>query len=350
MGAKLNDNVKIPFVNLNPAQLFYVAHPATGKGGKNTLAQLALLIQAASPNVVTYSTIAEMLVGTHTAGKFTYVSDSDGDTRIPTVGGWALYYFTGGDVDTITNYRIVASENMITTLITYISDEITAATLGLYNDRGNWDASGVDKYPSTGGSGVAGAIKKGDIWTVSVAGNGLSIGDTVRAMVDNATQADADWAVNLAGAADYATITGDPEDSAALVAYLSAEIAAAIASFEAVTSGTGSTTDGTTWVTIATKTLSANGNYLLKGIWLSGKMADGTAAFFEGSHRVKRVSGTVTAVGALLTILSFNAGSDNTLRNSAARINISGNDVQLQVRGIAATNISWQGGFIAKQF
>lgn len=70
--------------------------------------------------------------------------------------------------------------------------------IGLFDDRGNFDAS-VNTYPTSGGSGTAGAILKGDIWTINVAGiiNGkaVAIGDTVRALIDTPAQTDANWAI-----------------------------------------------------------------------------------------------------------------------------------------------------------
>lgn len=79
---------------------------------------------------------------------------------------------------------------------------INAAVVGLYDDRGNYNASG-NVYPSTGGSGTAGAILKGDIWTISVAGtlNGilLKVGDTIRALQDTPGQTDANWAIVQTG-------------------------------------------------------------------------------------------------------------------------------------------------------
>lgn len=71
--------------------------------------------------------------------------------------------------------------------------------VGLWDDRGNFDAS-VNAYPSLGGSGTAGAIMKGDIWTVSVGGTlptGLvvSAGDTVRALVNTPGNTQSNWAI-----------------------------------------------------------------------------------------------------------------------------------------------------------
>lgn len=74
-----------------------------------------------------------------------------------------------------------------------------ALVVGLWDDRGTFDAS-IGAYPSTGGSGTAGAIKKGDIWTASVAGTlptsqVVEVGDTVRALVDAPGNTQANWAI-----------------------------------------------------------------------------------------------------------------------------------------------------------
>lgn len=77
---------------------------------------------------------------------------------------------------------------------TYVASQVA----GLYDDRGNYDASG-NVFPSSGGSGTAGAVLKGDVWTVSVAGTlgGTSVtaGDLVRALVDTPGQTAGNWAV-----------------------------------------------------------------------------------------------------------------------------------------------------------
>lgn len=69
--------------------------------------------------------------------------------------------------------------------------------VGLWDDRGNYDASG-NTYPASGGSGSAGAVKKGDIWRVSVAGTlnskTVAVGDTLRALIDTPGQTNANWA------------------------------------------------------------------------------------------------------------------------------------------------------------
>ena len=71
--------------------------------------------------------------------------------------------------------------------------------VGLWDDRGNYDAS-VNTFPATGGSGDAGAIMKGDIWTASVGGTlgGVTvvIGDTIRALINTPGQILANWAIS----------------------------------------------------------------------------------------------------------------------------------------------------------
>lgn len=71
--------------------------------------------------------------------------------------------------------------------------------VGLLDDRGNFDASS-NTFPAAGGSGSAGAILKGDLWTISVAGTlgGTSVtpGDIVRALTDTPGQTASNWAVS----------------------------------------------------------------------------------------------------------------------------------------------------------
>lgn len=73
-----------------------------------------------------------------------------------------------------------------------------ALVVGLLDDRGNYDAS-TNLFPSTGGSGSAGAILKGDLWTISVAGTlggtAVTAGDVIRALVNTPGSTAANWAI-----------------------------------------------------------------------------------------------------------------------------------------------------------
>ena len=68
--------------------------------------------------------------------------------------------------------------------------------VGLLDDRGSYDASG-NVWPSTGGSGTAGAILKGDLWYISVQGTlgGVLavVGSSIRALVNTPGQTAGNW-------------------------------------------------------------------------------------------------------------------------------------------------------------
>lgn len=71
--------------------------------------------------------------------------------------------------------------------------------VGLLDDRGNYNPTATSAYPTTGGSGASGAILKGDLWAISADGNvngiAVTVGDTIRALVDSPAQVNANWAI-----------------------------------------------------------------------------------------------------------------------------------------------------------
>lgn len=81
---------------------------------------------------------------------------------------------------------------------TFVEGAISAAAVGALKDRGNYDASS-NLFPSTGGSGTAGAVMKGDLWTVSVGGTlggvTVTVGDVVRSLIDTPGQTAGNWVV-----------------------------------------------------------------------------------------------------------------------------------------------------------
>lgn len=106
-----------------------------------------------------------------------------------------------------------------------------------------------------------------------------------------------------------------------------------------------STTDGTTWVTVCEYTVTDDDcaigiDWHLLGIDSAFDMAES-----YGNHRAVRVSSVLSIVGSILSVLTFNTGAlpGPGLRNCSARINISGDIIQLQVKGVAAHTIGWQG-------
>lgn len=112
-----------------------------------------------------------------------------GEARSERVDGGALKAWLAGEFDALG--AAAAAE----TAAKAYSDGLV---IGLFDDRGNWDASG-NLWPATGGSGTAGAILKGDVWRVSVAGTlggeVADVGDSFRALADTPGQTASNWAL-----------------------------------------------------------------------------------------------------------------------------------------------------------
>jgi hypothetical protein len=113
-------------------------------------------------------------------------------------------------------------------------------------------------------------------------------------------------------------------------------------------SGEVSTTDDSTWVTIATFSVASNCSIRITEIFALGKTSNGTVgqhAYAEAVHRAKKVAGVLTVQGSIVFIMTFNTGSDPALNTCAMQIVASGGDLLLQVKGMPSRNIDWYGGF-----
>lgn len=144
---------------------------------------------------------------------------------------------------------------------------------GLLDYRGAHDASG-NTYPTTGGSGTAGAILKGDMWIISVAGTlgsvAVQIGDSIIANVDTPGSTAANWnTLNT-------NISYVPEDSANKVTsvsgastdaqYPSAKLLYDQLALKLATGGTATTTNAlqsaSTTVNVSSATAPSSGQVL----------------------------------------------------------------------------------------
>jgi len=90
------------------------------------------------------------------------------------------------------------SNNTLYPTVQAVKTYADGLVVGLLNDRGSYDAS-TNLYPSTGGSGAGGAIMKGNLWSISVAGTlggvAVGIGDWIRALTDSPGQTSSNWGV-----------------------------------------------------------------------------------------------------------------------------------------------------------
>lgn len=161
------------------------------------------------PGILSYFSTAKIksLLGITTlSGPNTGDQDLSGlVTKTTTVNGKPLsgnISLTADDVNTFTQFEINSKDGVILESAKVYADSLV---VGLVDDRGNYNPStNSNQYPTTGGSGIVGAILKGDLWTVS--GLGLNVvgtigsksvtdGDLVRALSNTPGQTASNWAV-----------------------------------------------------------------------------------------------------------------------------------------------------------
>lgn len=109
-----------------------------------------------------------------------------------------------GDQD-LSGYELLSNKSTTTTLGSSdtlyptqnaVKTYVDGMVAGLLDYRGGYDAS-VNTFPASGGSGTAGAVMKGDMWIISVAGTlggtAVQIGDSLIASVDSPGQTASNW-------------------------------------------------------------------------------------------------------------------------------------------------------------
>lgn len=206
--------------------------------------------------------------------------------------------------------------------------------VGLLDDRGSYDASS-NVFPSSGGSGTAGAIKKGDLWLVSVAGTlggvTVNISDLVRALVDAPAQTASNWGIvegNLGYTPENVTnkvtsLSGASTDTQ----YPSAKLVYDQLAGKLGTGGTAATATAalgiktaTTTVDVQTATAPTIGQVLTA---LSGTAADWQTPAGGGSSTltISNKTGAYTVVaGDLGTIINCTSGTFTVSLTAAATL------------------------------
>lgn len=111
-------------------------------------------------------------------------------------GLWEQFYLSNINPIQRANHTGTQPSSTISDFNTAVDARVALGTVGLFDYRGNYDAS-VGTFPTTGGSGSAGAILKGDVFRISVAGTmggvAYKIGDHALALVDSPAQTASNW-------------------------------------------------------------------------------------------------------------------------------------------------------------
>ena len=133
----------------------------------------------------TAGAVARLAGNTTTTKKFL---TSVGDGTNSTAPAYSLDFSTDGTLAGNSD-TIIPSQKAIKT---YVDGSVA----GLLDYRGGYDASG-NTYPVAGGSGTAGAVLKGDMWIISVAGTlggeAVQVGDSIIANIDTPAQTASNW-------------------------------------------------------------------------------------------------------------------------------------------------------------
>lgn len=241
----------------------------------------------------------------------------------------------------------------------WTNSAIDSAVVGLLDDRGNYDASG-NLFPSSGGSGTSGAIKKGDLWTISVAGTlgstAVTVGDVVRALVDSPGQIAANWSVtennigyvpensankgtvlgNLTSTTIFVHAKGVVDYVASLGYWVAVNASSGAAGIVKLFTSTGTATDGTMTQKAITDALDLKNNIantprLLKSIF-TGNAVTGTETVV-GTCQVGGISlGASFSLKCFLRAQKSNTTSQGNLKfylNSSP--DLSGSPVQIAV-------------------
>jgi hypothetical protein len=114
---------------------------------------------------------------------------------------------TADDIPVFTGIGRQVTGKTIAELGIALTADLDSAVTKVWKDQGNYDVSGGTAWPTSANTIGELAIKAGNLWVVTgAATNGTTLtggkivsnGDTIRALIDDATNAGADWGVNEA--------------------------------------------------------------------------------------------------------------------------------------------------------
>jgi uncharacterized protein (TIGR02145 family) len=203
----LNESV-LPSYELNPGSVAWepakpLILPATLTGESNSLQSIptlgvtvgALCDVIIAPKKYTY----QLQASTEETAEPYYIRPADYETG-NNENVWVMLdilpYTAENSANKSTNIIADGSSNIKYPGVKAIKDYVDGLVVGLLDYRGGYDAS-VNTFPSTGGSGTAGAILKGDTWYINTAGTlggkAVAIGDMIIALIDGPVQEPSNW-------------------------------------------------------------------------------------------------------------------------------------------------------------
>jgi hypothetical protein len=130
------------------------------------------------------------------------------DVTLPTANEIPVFTGIGRQVTGKTIVELgIATATDVSDVLVDANEYTDAAITKVWKDQGNYDVSGGTAWPTSANTIGEVAIKAGNLWVVTgAATNGTTLtggkivsnGDTIRALIDAATNAGADWGVNEA--------------------------------------------------------------------------------------------------------------------------------------------------------
>ena len=157
---------------------------------------------------VTFAANSNTLYPTQAAVK-AYITANSSAKISPYINNDILTVTSGNPVDSGKSFSVdgnfASNSDVLIPTQKATKTYVDASVSGLLDDRGNYtpSVSNPGTWPSTGGSGIGGAIRKGDLWYIAADGylgtTAVVTGSNFRAIVDTPGQTAGNWNILNAG-------------------------------------------------------------------------------------------------------------------------------------------------------
>lgn len=277
---------------------------------------------------------------------------------------------TGNTVPYLDANKYMRSSGVTPTKLSYIStlssdaqtqiDSLSSLIVGATNLRGSFTPSG--SYPTTGGTGTSGAVKKGNFWIMSgisgsatMGGKTVQNGDAAIALVDTPGQTDSNWLIQE-GNFGFTPLNQSMASGTLYIGNGSGIGAAVTLTGPVTVDNTGLTAIGTGAITdamIASSFVKADGTIPLTADWYAGpyKIITDSVTIGDPIESIQAVGingGTIYAEGDGLKV--FAGGRGIILDSETAAIHILNGFFKVEPnKGLGKTWISDADGIMTLQ-